>query len=150
MTNQEIIDSNEFNQLYGIKRHVFSNTAEHSLRVAKYMKKMARLLKFDREAAERVGLLHDLCFVDGQERKQLKEQKEQSYLFFHPSDALKNANQLCGDLSADEENAIETHMFPLSKHRPRGRLSWCLTVADKMAAVSDFVVGLLVITHIGM
>lgn len=147
MTNEEIINSSEFHQLYSIRRHVFSNTAEHSLRVARYMKKMARVMKFDHRSAERVGLLHDLCFVDQDERKQLKEQN-QRYVFYHPKDAANNAGELCGDLSADEINAIETHMFPLSKHRPRGRLSWCLTIADKAAAVSDFMVGLLILSHI--
>lgn len=54
-----------------------------------------------------------------------------------PVAALRNARELCPDLTEREANAILTHMFPLSAHLPRCREAAVVNLADKICATIE-------------
>lgn len=137
MTNQDIIKSDEFQYLKSIKRHGTSNTYDHSIRVARTIRILSRWFNCDEETAVKVALLHDLCYVKPEERKD----HDGNYCFYHPLEAAENADSFFG-LTPLERNAIESHMFPLTTTLPRSKVAWLLTVADKVAAVEDVFMGL--------
>ncbi len=116
-----------------IPHHFFVTCYEHSVFVSYVSFRIARRLGADYKAAARAGLLHDLYLYDPRD----KSCYEGNQCFAHPKAALKNASELCGDLTPDEENSILSHMWPLSRHRPRSKVAVIVSIADKLCAVLE-------------
>lgn len=77
------------------------------------------------------ALLHDFYLYDFHEMINLL------HGFNHPKKAAENAVSLFG-VNKNVENAIRTHMFPLTISRvPLSREAWVLAVADKIVAIKE-------------
>lgn len=127
----EIIRNEKYKELLNIQRHIYTNTYDHSLRVARLSGYIAKKLGADPESAMKVGLLHDFCLIN---RHDGSYTGDESYLFKHPKDAVENSKPF--SLSKVEEKAILTHMFPLAPI-PTSRIGWSLTIADKIVAIYE-------------
>lgn len=137
---KEITENPKYLELRDIPRHGFTNTYDHSIRVAYMAYLLAQRWGEDSISAARIGLLHDFCMVDyHKDDKHLREQYGECYCFYHPKDAIKNSKEY--KLSAKEERAILTHMFPLSKQIPNSRLAYMLTLSDKTVALYEVCYG---------
>lgn len=140
-TFADITENELYQGLKGIPRHGYTNTFDHSVRVAYLSHRLAQYLGEDAQSAARVGLLHDFCMVNYHVPREEKVDRGEWYCFYHPKDALENSRQYA--LNEREQAAILSHMFPLAKHVPKSRLACILTVADKVVAVYEGCYGML-------
>jgi len=121
--SSEIITHQEYLKLtneihHGITRY------EHSLRVAKSTYRIAKALKLDYVSATRAALLHDFFVNDD-----VAEYKVLGKGINHPKQAVVNAKAHFG-INAKEENAIITHMFPLTLKMPSTKEGIIVNLAD--------------------
>lgn len=130
----EIIENSDFKKLRDIPRHGYTNTFDHSMRVARLSYLMAKRIGVDKESTVRVALLHDFCLINYRAEDYSKAPDEECYLIKHPKDAVVNSKEY--GLTPKEERAILTHMFPLAP-LPTSRIGWILTIADKIAAAYE-------------
>jgi uncharacterized protein len=128
----DLLDSPEVKSMKKIRHHIFVNCYQHSLFVSYVAFLLARRWGLDYVAAARAGLLHDLYLYDPRD----KTQYEGNQCFAHPVAALKNASQLT-ELSEKEQNAILSHMWPLSKKMPHSREAVVVNLADKFCATLE-------------
>ena len=131
-----ILESRSFRSLLHYPRHIYTNTYDHSVRVAVCMAWLAARSGADPNSAVKVGLLHDLCFVDYTR----KNDHPGLYCFYHPEEAAANAMREFG-LTRKEARAIRAHMFPLSVHLPSSKLAFQLLLADKAVALYEVLLG---------
>lgn len=132
-----ILWNTEFKQLKDIDRHYFTDTYDHSIRVAVGAAIIAEMTGADIESAIRVGLLHDMCFVKRVERREHKG----LYAFYHPVEAAENADLAFG-LTEEEIKAIRAHMFPLAIRIPTSKVALALTLSDKLIAIYEGLYGI--------
>lgn len=130
-----ITKDRDYQKLKSIQRHSFTNTYDHSIRVALLTGKIADKLNADKERAIKAALLHDFCTVDYNKENNL----DGLYIFYHPKEAVENSKKW--NLSKVEEDAILSHMFPIGK-MPTSKIGWSITVADKAVAVYEKVHGI--------
>ncbi len=128
LLNHETVRSME-----GIRHHYFVTCYDHSVFVSYVAFRLARRLGADYRVAARAGLLHDLYLYDPRD----KSKYEGNQCFAHPKAALKNALDLCQDLTPAEENSILTHMWPLASHMPRYKEAYIVNLADKLCATVE-------------
>ena len=67
-----ILNDVELLKLKNYPRHKYTNTYDHSVRVAVGAAILAKLFKADVESAIRIALVHDMCFVNYYERNDHK------------------------------------------------------------------------------
>ena len=127
---EDIIENSEFKKLANENHHGLSRY-EHSLRVAKSTYKITKKLGLDYVSATRAALLHDF-FVD-EECLNVKGFKKGK---IHPYLAVRNAKQNF-TLNSTEEDAIVTHMFPLTTKLPRTKEALVLNLADTGVALYE-------------
>lgn len=129
--SKDILKNRKFQKI-AFESHHGITRMDHSLRVAKYVYKISKKLKLDYESATRAAILHD--FFTNEE---FGENHGLIQGVVHPEIALQNAK---GEfkLNAIEENAIETHMFPLNTKMPKYKESWVLTGVDKIVAIYEY------------
>lgn len=130
-----ITKDRDYQKLKSIQRHSFTNTYDHSIRVALLTGKIADKLNADKERAIKAALLHDFCTVDYNK----ENNHDGLYIFYHPKEAVENSKKW--NLSKVEEDAILSHMFPIGK-MPTSKIGWSITVADKVVAVYEKVYGI--------
>ena len=128
---KDIINTNKFNKLKEEKHHGLTRYI-HVMRVSKFTYKISKKLKMDYVSATRAALLHDY-FTKNDFGDKSSSGKE---LVNHPSVACINALKEF-NLNELERNAIESHMFPLSKTLPKYKESWLLTIVDKSVATYE-------------
>lgn len=114
-----------------IRHHPGVSCFEHSAFVSYLAFCLAEKWGGDRRTAARAGLLHDLYLYDPRSLPAYRQ------CFAHPLAAARNAQQLCGGLTAGEENGILAHMWPLAPCLPRGRASAAVCLADKLCAMAE-------------
>lgn len=131
-----ILDDREFKELLNYPRHHYTNTYDHSVRVAVGAALIARRIGADPVSAARVGLLHDMCFVNYYERSE----HPGLYCFYHPVEAADNAAKRFG-ITEVEKRAIRAHMFPLAVRVPTSKVALCLTLSDKVVAIYEGLYG---------
>lgn len=127
----DIINTNKFNELKNEKHHGLTRYI-HVMRVSKFTYKISKKLGMDYVSATRAALLHDY-FTKNDFDEESTSRKE---LVNHPSIACINALKEF-KLNELEINAIESHMFPLSKTLPKYKESWLLTLVDKSVATYE-------------
>lgn len=132
-----ILKHPKFLELRKFPRHGYTNTLDHSIRVADAALRFAERMGVDRESAVRVGLLHDMCYVSYYENRRIpKEERHPGmYAFYHPEEAAENAKKF--GLTKKELHAIRAHMFPLAVHMPKDKLGLVLTLADKKVSAEE-------------
>lgn len=132
-----ILTDEKYLELKNYPRHKYTNTYDHSIRVAVGAALIAKALKTDVESAVRVGLLHDMCFVNYYERNDHKG----LFCFYHPVEAADNAHERFG-INAREMKDIKAHMFPLGWHIPNSKVALALTLSDKAVAMYEGLYGI--------
>lgn len=126
---KSIIYTSEYKKLRR-ERHHGINRYDHSIRVAKVTYKVSKKLNLDYKSATRAALLHDF-FID----EDLKEENKMGKLSKHPILSAENAANYY-NLNKLEEDAIKTHMFPLTK--PSNTVEGLiLSLSDKMVAIYE-------------
>ena len=131
----DLLGSEQVQQMNSIPHHPGRTCYEHSVFVSYVAFRIARRLGWDYMACARAGLLHDLYLYDPRD----KNAHPGNQCIDHPRFALRNAQALCGDLSEREQNAILSHMWPLSPRMPRCREALVVNVADKLCATAEVI-----------
>ena len=130
---QGVITSEIFIEGIKFKQHSFTTTFYHSLNVANIALKLGKIFKYKNERDLVVsGLMHDF---------QLNrcKQIDKYHLLNHPKFAISEANRYFPNyLNTDCQNAILSHLWPVSAKKPKGKLAWILTFSDKIASVLEF------------
>lgn len=133
---EDIINNEEYKKLKHYPRHKYTNTYDHSVRVAIGAAIIAEMIGADVDSAVKIGLTHDMCFVNYYERNDHKG----LYAFYHPVEAAENGNKTFG-LTEKEQKAIKAHMFPLGVHIPTSKEALALTLSDKCIATYEGLYG---------
>lgn len=136
-----VLKSRTFETLMTQKHHGCSTAGIHSIRVAYFCLFLASVLgaagiHADRRILVRAALCHDLGMME----RYAQYRSSRQCCFQHPVNSVKEAEKILCDISYKEEDAIRSHMFPLAVYRPHSLEGWILTVADKMAAMTDFAI----------
>ena len=124
---KEIMESEEFKQLVGIKHHNKTSRYEHSLRVAYWSYVIAKRFKWRVKEVVRGALLHDLIY----------ECDKDVGFNTHPKRALENA-LIAFDLTEIEKDIIYKHMFPSYLAMPKYKESWLVCIIDTISAIKEF------------
>lgn len=131
----DLLSAPEVQSVKRLPHHPGVNCYEHSVFVAYMAFRLARRYSLDYKAAARCGLLHDLYLYDPRDRSA----HPGNQCLDHPEFALRNAEALCGGLSAKERNIIVSHMWPLAIRMPHSREAAVVNVADKFCATAELV-----------
>lgn len=130
-----ILTSPDFDKIRRLPHHDAS-VADHSVAVAYYAYKIARILGLRSRLSEltRGALLHDFFHYDWRTGK---PRTGGLHCFDHPKEALQNAEESFGPLSALERDCILRHMWPLTPIPPRFLESFIVCFADKAVALGE-------------
>ncbi|MCL2593282.1 MAG: HD domain-containing protein [Defluviitaleaceae bacterium] len=130
---EDLLCTKEIQALADFNQHLKTTRLDHSINVSYYSYVMAKKLNLDYVSAARAGLLHDLFFYDWKIYKKSKF----SHAMDHPTQALENAKKIT-KLNEIEEDAIENHMWPVSKKTPIFKESHIVSMVDKYCACLEF------------
>ena len=153
---RKILHSNEFQKRRLFKHHEFESVWHHSIIVSFESYKYALKRGFNAHDCAIAGLLHDFytrVWQDGIEVATLEDKYRDRFInvrktklvekhaFTHPVEALDNARLYFKKyLNKDIENAIVTHMFPLSLLNkvklPNNTTSFIITYIDKKVSMN--------------
>ena len=138
-----ILHSREMQKAYHQTHHTRSTVAEHTRRVAENSLAICYALdklhiRTDIPAIVTGSLCHDLGILDRDE----KYDSNRECYHQHPTDSLEVARKLVDDLPEKTADIIERHMWPHAGAKaPNSLEAAVITVADKAAAVEDFIWG---------
>ena len=153
---RKILHSNEFQKRRLFRHHEFESVWNHSIKVSFNSYKYAKKNGLNEYNCAIAGLLHDFytrAWQDSYELSELddkyrikfikptKEKLFEKHAFSHPIEALENSRTYFKKyLNKDIENAIVTHMFPLSlftKYKlPNNKTSFVITYIDKKVSMN--------------
>lgn len=153
---RKILHSREFQKRRLFKHHEFESVWHHSIIVSFESYKYALKKGFNAYDCAIAGLLHDFytrVWQDGIEMSILEDKYRERFIhpkkvplfkkhaFTHPVEALKNSKTYFKKyLNKDIENAIVTHMFPLSLFNkvklPNNATSFVITYIDKKVSMN--------------
>ncbi|OLU47450.1 HD domain-containing protein [Faecalibaculum rodentium] len=103
----------------------------HVARIALWLNRKLNL-KADRDRVIRSALLHDYFLYDWHDKS---HDHPRPHGFHHPKVAMEAAHRHY-ELHPREQDAIVSHMFPLTKP-PRHREGWLVTAADKLSTFQE-------------
>ncbi|MDD4530756.1 MAG: hypothetical protein PHO80_04390 [Candidatus Gracilibacteria bacterium] len=88
--------------------------------------------------AVRGALLHDFYLYDWRnyEKANIKYLRK-SHAIVHPKIAADNANEIFG-VDKIERDIIAKHMWPIVFGLPKYRISWIVTIADKIETTYEY------------
>ncbi len=138
-----ILDSDEMREAYRQTHHTRCTVGEHTRRVAEHSLVICHALerlriRTDIPAVVTGALCHDLGIL-GRDRKYASEKE---CLRRHSADSVLEAQKLIGELPEKTRDIIERHMWPTAQSKaPRSLEGMIVSVADKAAAVEDFIQG---------
>ena len=127
----EIINNEDYIKLKLIRRHGYTDTFDHSLRVAEISRRLAGKFRVDTDSVVKTALLHDFCLVDYHSKT---DESREVYILLHPKEAVENSKRF--KLTDTELRAIRSHMFPIAPV-PTSRIGWVITIADKAVAAYE-------------
>lgn len=127
--------SDDFVQLLKNIPHHDSNRLDHCMKVSHLSYKICKRLNLNYESAAKAGLLHDLYFNRIEECKSASD-KVKLFMNEHPEDAVKNAESRFY-LSPLEKDIIISHMWPTSKHVPKYKESFVVSLSDKVYSFGE-------------
>lgn len=129
---EDIIDTEEFQNLKKYTHHMCTTRFQHSLNVSYYNYKVCHWFGLNEKAGARAGLLHDLYFYSTNNRPSKEHLKN------HPKIALQNASQVF-NLTPLEMDIIEKHMFPITKKFPKYKETVVIILVDKYCALAEHI-----------
>lgn len=128
----DLLDDKSVLSLGEFKHHVGTTRFQHSLNVSYYNYLLCRFFHLNAKSAARAGLLHDLFFYD----RHTHERVADSHPAEHANIAFYNASQMF-PINELEGDMIINHMWPMTKHLPRHRETFMITLVDKFCAVAE-------------
>ncbi|MBE6008607.1 MAG: HD domain-containing protein [Lachnospiraceae bacterium] len=128
---KDIFCDSSFKNLKDFTHHRYTCRLMHSVNVSYYSFLLCRKLGWNKHAAARAGLMHDLYHYDS---------RGKSHFRLHPGYARDNALKICR-LDPVEEDAILKHMWPVTKHRPIYREAYVVCITDKLCATAEYLYG---------
>lgn len=129
----EFYNVNKFRELKSIMHHG-DNRLNHINRVAKLSFNVSKFLKCDYISCTRGAMMHDFFTKEDLTKTNTKYNK---FLKMHPTIALNNANKYF-EINEIEEDAIKTHMFPITKEKPKYKESKIVCICDKLVSFYEF------------
>lgn len=154
-----VLEHPEFLKRRLFKHHENQNVIEHCILVSANAYELALKLNVDVNNCTIAGILHDFYTKAWQYSPELEELDDDKYKenfipghlkkpflkkhgFTHPLEALENAKEYFPELMNSKiENAIATHMFPLSlttdAKLPLCKEAWIVQLADKIVGIND-------------
>ncbi|MQN01617.1 MAG: HD domain-containing protein [Lachnospiraceae bacterium] len=129
---KDILGSKDFRKIVGQKHHIFSTVGYHSVHVAQIMLLMSRFFDMDEKDIVRGSLWHDVGIYD---RDSFVDSMDTA--IEHPKRSLEAAFET-GTLDDTQSDMIEHHMWPVTHERPVTKEGFFITIADKVAAVTEF------------
>lgn len=129
---EDLMFTDEVQQLAEFKQHHFSTRLEHSISVSYLSYRLAKKWNGDVRSTARAGLLHDLFFYDWR----TEDFDGGTHAYVHPRVAVKNAEKLT-ELNDLERDIIIKHMWLATIAPPRYKESYIVTMVDKYCAVNE-------------
>ena len=129
----EFNDVNKFRELKSIMHHG-DNRLNHINRVAKFSFLVSKKIGCDYISCTRGAIMHDFFTKDDITKKNIKFK---NFLKEHPSIALNNAENNF-EINEIEKDIILTHMFPITKERPKYLESKIVCICDKIVSFYEF------------
>ena len=134
--SEEILSHEDYEKLKGFMAHGKITLYTHCVNVARLSLKMSRNRSIDEKALVRGALLHDFYLYDWHDAR-IDEPLFKMHGFTHPFAACERAKERF-KLSEEEQNIIESHMWPLTLFTfPRSREAWIVCMADKIVATGE-------------
>ena len=115
----DILENSEIKNKYNNKKHVFSKWIKHTQRTIILSYYLAKLIRANTYTTIRAAALHDIA---------------DNPKFNHSNKCAIAASKIENNSKVIE--AVETHMFPLSKF-PASKEAWVLAIADKVINFVD-------------
>lgn len=128
----DLLDDKSVLSLGEFRHHIGTTRFQHSLNVSYYTFLLCRFFRLNAKSAARAGLLHDLFFYD----RHTHERVANSHPAEHANIAFYNASQMFS-ISELEGDMIINHMWPMTRHLPRHRETFMITLVDKFCAVAE-------------
>ena len=129
----EFYNVNKYRELKSIMHHG-DNRLNHINRVAKMSFWLSKKMKCDYISCTRGAMMHDFFTKDDICKNNIKYRK---FLKKHPYIALENSKKYF-DVNEIEENIITTHMYPITKQRPKYKEAKIVSVCDKLVSFYEF------------
>ncbi len=122
----------EFQRRKKFMHHENESVYDHCLSVSILSYKIAKKIGANEKDAAIAGLLHDFYLNPWQESNK-KSPFFKQHGFTHAKEASHNAKKWFPKYINEEiEDAISKHMFPLNPSLPKCKISYCVTIADKI------------------
>lgn len=132
---EDIIYSDEIQQLKNFQHHLSTTRFQHSLNVSYYNYLFCKKFNFNARAAARAGLLHDLFFYNRKEY--IRKTGEKRHIGRHPQIALQNASSRF-EINHIEKDIILKHMWPFTLALPKYKETYVIILIDKYCAIIEF------------
>ena len=132
---KDILNDRDFIKIKNISQHYITDRLTHCMKVSYCSYSMAKRFNIDYISAARSGLLHDYYYEVPSEQKKKKNKRNVNF-FENPKKAIENSAKKYS-LSEQEINAIESHMFPITTKYPKYKISWVVTLADKIVSICE-------------
>lgn len=129
----EFYNVNKFRELKNIVHHG-TNRLDHINRVAKLSFMISKKLGLDYISCTRGAILHDFFTTDDVSKN---DNKYRDFLKMHPVDALNNSNNYF-ELNEIESDIILSHMYPITKDKPKYAESKVVCITDKLVSYYEF------------
>lgn len=130
----DLLASDIVQQMRQYPHHGKVSTFWHSVYVSYLTYRFCGGLHLQQREAARAALLHDFYLYNWYTQKH-----SENHIWYHPKEAVKNAEAYFEPLTAKQKNMILSHMWPLFVETPKSKEAYVLTVADKIAATRDLV-----------
>lgn len=128
---EDLLRHEKVKEMKNYPHHGKIDTHFHSVYVSFHVFKISKALGLDFRSITRAALLHDFYLYDWHTTKH-----EEMHAWYHPKEAVKNAEKYFGELSDMQKEMILHHMWPLAK-TPRTIGGAILTMCDKHCANMD-------------
>ena len=133
----DIIHNKRIEKLVDHCQHYNTTRLQHCINVSYYSFRICRFFGWNKTAAARAGLMHDLYYYDWRIKNSFRKM---SHPKWHPLVAKDNARKIC-NLNPVEEDAILKHMWPMTFSFPKYKESFVVSMTDKGCAALECVVG---------
>lgn len=129
----EFYSVNKFRELKSIMHHG-DNRLNHINRVAKMSFFISYRLGLDYISCTRGALMHDFFTLDDINKT---DNRYRDFLRSHPREALNNASRFF-EINEMEEDIILTHMYPITRVKPKYKESKIVSICDKLVSFYEF------------
>ena len=134
-TLSDILTSPVVDKMKNIVHHGKISVYNHSKKVTALAYKINKFfsLHCNQKTLLTSAMLHDFYLYDWHIVKH-----DEYHAYYHPKEALKNAEHYFGKLTDKQTDMILAHMWPMHLMPPRSKEGMILTAADKICASLDF------------